>query len=67
MRQVIYKVYPKNHRGEEWGVGSYGEEKQGGFVSYTPDYKFAVIETTYGEIIHVQIDRIRFLHPQEKE
>lgn len=64
MRQVIYKTFQINYRGEEF---SSGEEKQGGFVAYTPDYKFAVIETTYGEIIHVQIDRIRFLHPQEEE
>ena len=64
MRQVIYKVYHKNHRGEEWGND---ESKQGGFVAYTPDYKFAVIETTYGEIIHVPVERIRFLHPQEEK
>jgi len=64
MRQVIYKIFPKNYRNEEWGQG---EHKQGGFVSYTPDYKFAVIETSYGEIIHVSIDRIRFLNPQEVE
>jgi len=38
-----------------------------GFVAYTPDYKTAVIETTYGEIIHVPIERIRFLQPQEEE
>jgi len=62
MRQVIYKVYSINHRGEEHSP----EQKQGGFVAYTPDYKNAVIETTYGEIIHVPIDRIRFLHPQEE-
>ena len=64
MRQVIYKVYPVNYRGEEYGSP---EPKQGAFVAYTPDYKFAVIETTYGEIIHVNVDRIRFLHPQEVE
>lgn len=64
MRQVIYKTYPVNIRNEEYGTP---EQKQGGFVAYTPDYKFAVIETTYGEIIHVPIDRIRFLHPQEGE
>lgn len=64
MRQVIYKVYPVNYRGEEYGSP---EPKQGAFVAYTPDYKFAVIETTYGEIVHVNVDRIRFLHPQEVE
>lgn len=64
MRQVIYKYYSKNNRNEEYG---YGEEKQGAFVAYTPDYKFAVIETSYGEIIHVLIERIRFLHPQEEK
>lgn len=64
MRQVIYKVYPVNYRGEEYGSP---EPKQGGFVAYTPDYKCAVIETTYGEIIHVPVDRIRFVHPQEVE
>lgn len=63
MRQVIYTIYSINIRGEE----CFPEQKQGGFVAYTPDYKFAVIETTYGEIIHVQVDRIRFLHPQEEE
>lgn len=63
MRQVVYKIYAVNYRGEEHS----SETKQGGFVAYTPDYKFAVIETTYGEIIHVPVERIRFLHPQEEE
>jgi hypothetical protein len=63
MRQVIYKIYPINLRGDEYG---YGEEKQGGFIGYTTDYNYCVIETTYGEVIHVPIDRIRFLHPQEQ-
>jgi len=62
MRSVIYKVYSVNNRGEKYGSP---EPKQGVFVAYTPDYKFVVVETTYGEIIHVPIDRIRFLHPQE--
>jgi hypothetical protein len=62
MRQVIYKIFQKNFQGEEYGNA---ERKQGGFVAYTPDYKYAVIETAYGEIIHVQIDKIRFLNPQE--
>jgi hypothetical protein len=62
VRQVLYKVYSVNVRGDEYGSP---EQKQGVFVAYTPDYKYAVIETTYGEIIHVPIDRIRFLHPQE--
>lgn len=64
MRQVIYKTFSKNYRGEEYG---YGEDKQGGFVAYTPDYKFCVVETSYGEIIHVPVERIRFLHPQEEQ
>jgi hypothetical protein len=63
MRQVIYKIFPKNYRDEEFG---YGEQRQGGFVNFTPDFKFAVIETTSGEIIHVPIERFRFLHPQEE-
>ncbi len=62
MRQVIYKIYSINNRGDEHSP----ETRQGGFVAYTPDYKFAVIETTYGEIIHVSVDRIIFLHPQEE-
>lgn len=62
MRQVIYKVYLINKRGEEHSP----ESKQGGFVAFTPDYKNAVIKTTYGEIILVPIERIRFLHPQEE-
>jgi|GEM_PF-5938608 hypothetical protein len=63
MRQVIYKKFDKNYRGDEYGTG---EDKQGVFVAFTPDYKNAVIETQYGEIIHVPIERIRFLYPQEK-
>lgn len=65
MRQIIYTVYPKDRDGNE--MKGCGEQKQGGFVAYTPDYKFAVIETTYGEIKHILVDRIRFLHPQEEE
>ena len=61
MRQVIYKISQINSRGDEFGT----EEKQGGFVAFTPDFKNAVIETTYGEIIHVHVNNIRFLHPQE--
>lgn len=64
MRQVYYKIYPINYQHEEYGNG---EQKQGGFVAYTPDYKYAVIETTYGEVIHVLVERIRFVHPQEVE
>ena len=63
MRQLIYTIYSINKRGEECCP----EQKQGGFVAYTPDYKFAVIETTYGEIKHISVDRIRFVCPQEEE
>ena len=63
MRQVIYTIYSISRDGYE----CFPEQKQGGFVAYTPDYKFAVIETTYGEIKHILINRIRFLHPQEEE
>ena len=62
-RQVLYKVYSVNVRGDEYGIG---EDKQGVFVAFTPDYENAVIETAYGEIIRVAIERIRFLHPQEE-
>ncbi len=62
MRQVIYKIYSINIYGQEHSP----EQKQGGFVAFTPDYKNAVIETNYGEIIHVPVERIRFVHPQEE-
>lgn len=64
MRQVLYKVYPVNARGDEYG---YAEEKQGNFVGFTPDYTHAIIETNYDEIIQVPIIRIRFLHPGSDE
>ena len=60
-RRVIYKEFPVNIHGEEYG---YPEEKQGTFIAFTPDYKFVVIETTYGEIIHVPYDRVRFATPE---
>ena len=61
-RQVIYKIYCVNHRGEEFGSP---EQKQGTFISFTPDYQNVVIETTYGEIVHVPYERVRFVHPEE--
>jgi hypothetical protein len=62
MRQVIYKKWQVSKDGVRYSP----EQKQGGFVAYTPDYKFAVIETTYGEIVRVEVEDIRFLHPQEE-
>lgn len=64
LRQVIYKSYSTNVRGEEYGSP---EEKRGLLIAFTPDYKFAVIETSYGEIIQVSIDRVRYSFPLQGE
>lgn len=64
MRQVKYKEYAVNYRGERWGAG---QEFTGFFHGFTPDFLKGIIENEYGEIVTVDIKDFRFIDKPPKE
>ncbi len=61
-RKVEYTMPLINARGDVYGET---EERTGWFIGFRNDYRQAVIETKYGEIVFVDSDKLRFMEVKE--